>query len=117
MINRLIVSRFVPVTMMVENLFWWSFAVQRSLHSACGTRSGVRLPILAVRICTSRGSKLVYALLDSGSEESLISKKLYNELNLNGVPLEVLLITANGSRNLVSTYDTNFKIGPSHSTI
>ena len=33
-----------------------------------------------------------------------------------GVPLEVLLITANGSRNLVSTIDTNFKIGPSHSS-
>ena len=59
----------------------------------------------------------MYALLDSGSEESLISKRLYNELNLKGVPLEVLLITANGSRNLVSTFDTNFKIGPAHNSV
>ena len=28
------------------------------------------------------------------------------------VPLQVLLITANGSRNLVSKFDTNFKIRP-----
>ena len=59
----------------------------------------------------------MYALIDSGPEETLISKRLYNELNLNGVPLEVLLITANGSQNLVSSFDTNFKIGLSHSSI
>ena len=33
---------------------------------------------------------------------------------MKGVPLEVLLITANGSRNLVSTFGTNFKITSAH---
>ena len=51
----------------------WSLAAQRSLHSACGSRAGVRLPILPVCIYTSGGSKFVYDLLDSGSEKSLIS--------------------------------------------
>ena len=70
------------------------------------------MPISPVRVYTSRGSKLVYALLDSRSEESLVSKSLYDELKMTGVPLEVLLITANGARNLFSTFDTNFQIGP-----
>ena len=33
-------------------------------------------------------------------------------MNLYGVPLQVLLVTADGKRNLVSMYDTKFKIGP-----
>ena len=55
---------------------------------------------------------MVYALIDMGSEETLISKKLYKEMNLYGDPLQVLLVTADGKRNLVSTFDTKFKIGP-----
>ena len=31
---------------------------------------------------------------------------------LQGVPLQVLLVTADGKRNLISTIDTKFKIGP-----
>ena len=37
---------------------------------------------------------------------------MYREINLYGVTLQVLLVTADGTRNLVSTYDTKFKIGP-----
>ena len=33
-------------------------------------------------------------------------------MNLQGVPLQVLLVTADGKRNLISTIDTNFKVGP-----
>ena len=33
-------------------------------------------------------------------------------MNLYGVPLQVLLVTADGKRNLISTFDTKFKIGP-----
>ena len=58
------------------------------------------------------GKKRVYALIDTGSEETLISKRLYHELNLKGIPLQVLLVTADGKRNLISSIDTNFKIGP-----
>ena len=47
----------------------------------------------------------------------MISKNLHDELKLKGVPLEVLLITANGSRNLVSIFDINFKVGPVHNSV
>ena len=33
-------------------------------------------------------------------------------MNLQGVPLQVLLDTADGKRNLISAIDTKFKIGP-----
>ena len=80
-----------------------SLAVEKSCaHSRALGKTGVRLPVLPIRVYSPRGSKLVYALLDSGSEETLISKSLYDELKLCGIPLDVLLITANGSRNLVS---------------
>ena len=91
--------------------------MQRSLYNACANRLGVRSPILPVRVYTSRGSNLVYALLDRGSEETLFSKRLHNELNLKGKPLEVLLITANGTQNLVLTFDTNFKIVPARNCV
>ena len=61
--------------------------------------------------------KLVYTLVDSGSEECLNSRGLFEELRLTGVPLEVLLIMANGSRNWVSTFGTDFKIGPVDSEV
>ena len=47
-----------------------------------------------------------------GSEETLISKRLYRKLNMKGIPLEVLLVTADGKRNLISSINTNFKVGP-----
>ena len=62
--------------------------------------------------CIPQGEIRVYALIDTESEESLISRKLYRELNLQGVPLQVLFVTADGKRNLISTVDTKFKIGP-----
>ena len=74
----------------------------------CGEHKGVRLPILPVRIYTPRGDKIVYALINTGSEECLISKKLYRELNLYGVPLQVLLITTDGSRSLISAHENKF---------
>ena len=58
------------------------------------------------------GEKRVYALIDTGSEETLISKKLYRKMNLKRVPLQVLLVTADGRRNLVLTFDTKFRIEP-----
>ena len=89
-----------------------SLSVNRSLHSVCGERKGLRLPILPVRIYTPSGYNVVYTLIDTGSEECLISKKLYRELNLYGVPLQVLLITADRTRSLVLNYDRSFDIGP-----
>ena len=87
-------------------------SVNRSLSNRCEKRAGVRLPILPVNVYTPRGYKRVYALLDTGSEECLVSRELYSELGLKGVPLEVLLITADGKRSVVSSIDTSFSIGP-----
>ena len=50
---------------------------------------------------------MVYCLLQFGSEECLISKELFNGLNLEGDPLQVLLIKADDERSLISTYSTN----------
>ena len=86
-------------------------SVNRTLHSICGERKGVRLPIIPIKIYTPRGQKRVYALIDTGSEETLISKRLYTELDLKGVPLQVSSVTADGKLNLISSIDTNFKIG------
>ena len=55
---------------------------------------------------------MVYALINSGSEETLITKKLFRDLKLCGIPLQVLLVTADGARSLVLTSNTSFKIGP-----
>ena len=49
--------------------------------------------MLPVRVYSSKGSKLVYTFVDSESEETLISKGLFFDLKLPGVPLEVLLST------------------------
>ena len=53
-----------------------SASVNRSLNNFCKDRKGVRLPILPIKVYTARGQKRVYALIDTGSEETLISKKL-----------------------------------------
>ena len=94
-----------------------SLAVEKACSHSRVLGKWVRLPILPVRVYSPKGSKLVYALIDSGSEETLISKSLYDELKLCGIPLDVLLITANGSRNLISTFDTSFKVGPADSGV
>ena len=60
------------------------------------------MPILPVRVSTRHGNKVVYAFLELGSQESLVSKKLYNELNMNGPDLQVCLVTADGAKKLVS---------------
>ena len=38
--------------------------------------------------------------------------KLFPDLNLCGICLQILFITANGLRKLVSTQDTSLHIGP-----
>ena len=71
----------------------------------------MHLHIVPIEIYTTQTQKRVYTFIDTESEETLISKKLYNKLNLKGIPLSVLLVTADGKRNLISSIDTNFKIG------
>ena len=59
-------------------------SLNRTLHSTCGERKGVLLLIIPIKIYTPQGQKRVYALIDTGSEEMLISKRLYTELSLKG---------------------------------
>ena len=61
-------------------------SVNRSLSNRCEKRKGVRLPVLPVNVYTARGHKRVYALLDTGSEETLVSRQLYSELGFKGFP-------------------------------
>ena len=75
-------------------------------------RGGVVCQYCPIKIYAPRGERRIYALIDTGLEETSISKKLYREMNLQGVPLQVLLVTADGKRNLISTIDTKLKIGP-----
>ena len=46
--------------------------VNRTFHSICEEKKGVRLPILPIKIYIPRDEKRVYALIDMGSEETLI---------------------------------------------
>ena len=69
------------------------------------------MPISAVRVSTRHGNKIVYALLDTGSQETLVSKKMYNDLNMSGPDLQVCLITADGVKKLVSSKNFDFQIG------
>ena len=52
-----------------------AISVNQSFHSTYGERKGARLPILLIKMYTPRVEKRVYALIDTGSEETLISKK------------------------------------------
>ena len=81
-----------------------SASVNRSLNSFCRDRKGVRFPILPIKVYTARGQKRVHGLIDTDSVETLTSKKLYAELNLEGFPLEELLITADGNRSMISSF-------------
>ena len=50
-------------------------------------------------------------LIESGFKEILILKKLLKDLKLCAIPLQVLLVTADGAHSLFSTNNTSFNIG------
>ena len=53
------------------------------------------MPIVPIRVAYNTGSRITYALLDTGSEETLVSCKLYDDLKLNGAPCKCVLFTGN----------------------
>ena len=58
---------------------------------------GVRLHVLPIVISNECGDeKEVYAMFDSGSEESLISAEIADFLSLNGDPIDITMLTADG---------------------
>ena len=70
------------------------------------------MPIIPVRVSTCYGNKIVYALIDSGSQELLVSKKLFNDLRMTGPDLQVCLVTADGEKKLVNSKNVDLQIGP-----
>ena len=70
-----------------------------------------RLPIMPIKINLQTGSKIVYALLDSGSDESIISIELYDNLTLTGENCKCVLVTADNKKSILNTVSTSFKVG------
>ena len=66
------------------------------------------MPVVPFHISANGNRKLVYGLLDSDSEETLISNKLADFLKLKGDPLDVVLITADERHNNLQTQDATF---------
>ena len=74
---------------------------------------GARLHVLPVVVSNERGDeKEVYAMLDSGSEESLLSKEVADFLELPGVKKDVVVITADGRRTPINTLQVKLHVGP-----
>ena len=74
---------------------------------------GARLHVLPVVVSNERGDeKEVYAMLDSGSEESLLSEEVADFLELPGVKKDVVVITADGRRTPINTLQVKLHVGP-----
>ena len=71
-------------------------------------RARTRLKVLPVRVTNiDTGSQQdVLAILDGGSDTHLISKRLYDELNLTGEPVQSRLCLADGKTLTSNTYET-----------
>jgi len=66
---------------------------------------GARLHVLPVAVSNDKGEEReVYAMLDSGSEETLLSKEVSDFLGLPGLATNVVVITADGRRTPVDTH-------------
>ena len=74
---------------------------------------GARLHVLPVVVSNENGEEReVYALLDSGSEETLLSKEISDFLEFPGIAADIVVITADGRRTPVSTNQVSFTVGP-----
>ena len=79
-------------------MFMWSnvFVKIKTINVSCySSRVCAKMPIVPIRVAYNTGSRITYALLDTGSEETLVSCKLYDDLKLNGAPCKCVLFTGN----------------------
>ena len=63
-----------------------STATNTRTINACSINSKVkaRMPIVPIKVNSQTGCKVVYTLLDTGSDESIISNELFKDLTLSG---------------------------------
>ena len=54
----------------------------KTINASCYVEKiEARMPIVPVKVCSNTKSRYVYALMDSGSQETLISGELKDSLN------------------------------------
>ena len=72
-------------------------------NSTLQTPSGTCLGVVPVRLRGPKGFALTYALLDSGSDVTLIEKSLVDEVGLSGKAADLNVSTVSGSVTMKST--------------
>ncbi|VDP48322.1 unnamed protein product [Schistosoma curassoni] len=65
----------------------------------CGINAQVCLGIVPVRLYGPKGCLETYALLDSGSDTSLVCEELINQLGIKGKETSIRVATVNGTTN------------------
>ena len=73
-------------------------------------KGSLHIPILPIYVSANGNRKLIYGLIDSGSEETLIDNNVSDFLNNHGNPLDVVLVTANGRRSFLQRHHVTFDI-------
>ena len=83
-----------------------------SISSSCITNVRGRLQVLTVCIINPANGKgqEIFALLDSGTDTHLLSRRVYTELGLPGKPVRSRLQLADGSVKVSDTFDTSLKV-------
>ena len=83
-----------------------------SISSSCITNVRGRLQVLPVCIINPANGKgqEIFALLDSGADTHLLSRRVYTELGLQGKPVRSRLQLADGSVKVSDTFDTSLKV-------
>ena len=76
-------------------------------------RSGVYLRVLPVKVRGNNYEVETLALLDSGSQISLCSKKLANRIGLKGEQRPLRMTTVNGT-NMITGIETDISVGPAN---
>ena len=67
------------------------------------------LPVCVINTVTGK-TKQVWALLDSGANTHLMTRRLYSELNLAGKPLKSKLQLADGTIKTLDTFETKLSV-------
>ena len=106
-----ITSWCVHARQLSERLLRVLYRIRLWNASCYNKRVNARMPILPIKINSQTRGRVIYARLDTGSEESIISHDLYNEINLQGEPCKCILVKANNQRSVLNTVNASFKVG------
>ena len=79
------------------------------VNAARGKGARNRLQVLPVTLVNpfSSATKKIWALLDSGADTHLLSRRLFTELDLSGTPIRTKLQLANGDTKAFNTHETS----------